>query len=154
MASQHTEQGRQDAFYRRTKRGWPVPNVSNAFLSAAAIETLHDRQKHDFLRFHPACIKDVVPPKEYDRRLYVICRTLQNNTMPFQNLRTKTREHWLKIDPRSPTPSILTILFDGVYVGDPEDVVLQRLQGHCESPQYPIDGLGKKIASIEFADLN
>ena len=49
----------------------------------------------------------------------------------------------------SPGFSILTLIFYGIYVGDPEDLIIHR-KGIKGRILYPTKGLGEKLAEVKF----
>jgi len=47
------------------------------------------------------------------------------------------------------SPCLLTVLFDGIYIGDPEDLLNYRKDSQAKI-WYPTKGLGEKVDGIEF----
>ena len=83
-------------------------------------------------------------------KLYDICLSVQRKHETFSMLRHRIMEALSK---KSETLgfNLLTVLFDGIYVGEPEDLFHYRnnLSGRI---LYPTKGLGSKLAEVTFID--
>ena len=83
-----------------------------------------------------------------DEGLIEICRKLEGRYEAFYMVREKAME-MLAEGKRKIGWNLLTVLFDGIYIGDPEDIWNLR---NGKKPLYSVDGLGKKIAEINFLE--
>ena len=84
-----------------------------------------------------------------DDRFYEICLKSQGKYGKFVDVRHKVTQD---LSAQSTNPNcwnLLTVLFDGVYVGDPEDVLYWR-ENQKKKILFPIQGLGKKVAEVKF----
>lgn len=81
-------------------------------------------------------------------RLYQICNKFQGRHRSFEELRHQVVAR-LSTEFAPPGWNRLSVLFDGMYVGEPEDL-LNYKQGNREGILNPIKGLGEKIAKITF----
>ncbi|MDI6721437.1 MAG: hypothetical protein QMD85_03535 [Candidatus Aenigmarchaeota archaeon] len=93
-----------------------------------------------------------------DDGLYEICASAQGWYEKFEDLRraivgryTKDANPFQKMADTGTvqSPCLLSVLFDGVYVGDMEDLLNYR-DGTPSGIFYPVQGLGEKIAEVEF----
>ena len=50
--------------------------------------------------------------------------------------------------------NLVSVLFDGIYVGEPEDIHNYRISSGRTSLLYPVKGFGVKIADVKFIDTD
>jgi hypothetical protein len=83
--------------------------------------------------------------------LYKICLDAQMNYEGFKNLRHNIINKLSKSEQLTAgTKNLLTVLFNGVYIGEPEDILNYRKGG---ATLYPTKGLGKRIMDVQFSDV-
>ena len=80
--------------------------------------------------------------------LYDICVEAQGNHESFRDLRRKIDSSLAK-RLESPRWQLLTVSFNGVYIGNPEDLLNFR-KSRSEGIIYPTKGLGEKLAEVTF----
>ena len=83
--------------------------------------------------------------------LYAICSSLQGTHEKFTDVRTLLGKQFYQARRLTSEERLLSVLFDGIYVGHPEDL-LQIRNGHDEEVLYPVKGLGEKMADIIFLE--
>jgi len=83
-----------------------------------------------------------------DDTLYEICLKLRGKHKTFSDLRIKATDYCLQYFRYKIEWNLLSVLFDGIYAGEPEDLLNYR-RGEGEI-FYPIKGLGRKIADILY----
>lgn len=107
-----------------------------------------DRTLYEQLFEIPVSVKLTAQKGICDDSLYEICVKAQGGHESFLDLRrTVTKELGKKFD--TPGQNLLTISFNGIYVGDPEDLLNHR-NGRPEGILYPTRGLGEKLAEVAF----
>ena len=116
-------------------------------LSALAGE---DMKKATRLKQLPVRVKLVAERGVCEDSLYDICSEVEGQHASFHELRMRVIGKLARDlnSPSSPAWNLLPVLFDGIYVGEPEDLLGFR-KGRSE-PLYPTKGLGTKLADIEF----
>ncbi len=109
-----------------------------------------DRQLHAQLMESPVEMRVIAQPGVCEEELYEICLQAIGRYPRFIDLRWRiTRELSAKFEP--PRWNLLSILFDGIFVGEPEDLLNHR-NGNPSGVLYPTKGLGTKIAEVIFLD--
>ncbi|MDD5193048.1 MAG: hypothetical protein PHF67_00520 [Candidatus Nanoarchaeia archaeon] len=83
-----------------------------------------------------------------DRGLYRLCLYFEGEHDTFAGLRVDISERLAQTF-QPPNWMKLTVIFDGIYVGNPEDIYNSRA-GQPELIQCPMKGLGTKLADITF----
>jgi len=104
----------------------------------------------------PVEVKVVAPREACDERLYEICLRAQGKHDKFMDLRHKVVGE-LGGMAQDPGWNFLTVSFDGLYIGEPEDLVRHRADADVKTlnpqifmPLYPVKGLGIKAAEVTF----
>lgn len=108
-----------------------------------------DRLIYERLMHSPVEVKVTAQREGVDRGLYEACLELQGSCVKFEELRRKAM---MMLSRRSHSPvgwNLLSVLFNGIYIGDPEDLLNYRT-GRQEGILYPVEGLGKKVAEVRF----
>ncbi|MEN9626272.1 MAG: hypothetical protein RL557_600 [archaeon] len=80
--------------------------------------------------------------------LYQICLGAQGVYNAFIDARQHVMGKLLR-EISGPGFNLLSILFEGIYVGEPEDLLNYR-NGNSAGIRYPTKGLGNKLAAIRF----
>jgi len=114
--------------------------------------TKEDLIMRERLAATPIDVKMIEPRGVCDDELYDICSPFEGRQETFASLRQGIVDRLRReIEPILPffQWNLLTVLFDGVYVGEPEDLLDYR-KGNEQGILPPIEGLGKKIADIKF----
>jgi len=125
-----------------------------------------DKTIHEQLMRMPVEMRRIPLKKECDGSLVALCSELAGKYESLIDLRIKIIEAYTTR--RKPlekmqtlgamqSPCLFAILVDGLYLGDPEDILNKRKQianGSMTPPEiwYPIQGLGEKIAEIIFSE--
>ena len=87
-----------------------------------------------------------------DEKLYEICRKKVGRHDSFALLREKiVCDLAERLEP--PAWNLLSVLLDGIYVGDPEDVYNLR-SGEPNQVMYNLKGIGTKLAEVRFVGLS
>ncbi len=107
-----------------------------------------DRNIYERLFELPVIVKVIAERGTCEDELYDICVRAERNYVRFLDLRRDiTRELAEKFD--TPGQNLLTVLFNGIYVGESEDLLNFR-KSRPEGIIYPTKGLGEKLAEITF----
>ncbi|MBI3334088.1 hypothetical protein HYZ97_01250 [Candidatus Pacearchaeota archaeon] len=85
-----------------------------------------------------------------DSRLVKLIRANQGIHSSYDKLKCKLNVKLMDLFP-GPGFTRLTMLYNGVYVGEPEDF-LAYLEDRSEDILYPLEGLGKKVGDVVFID--
>ncbi len=102
------------------------------------------------LRFNvPVQLKPIINISDCDAGLYNICVGLKNEYTNFDSVRKAVEEGLGKVVQDIPFDR-LTVLFEGIFIGNPEDVLDQRT-GKSEV-MYPMKGLGTKAVEVKFLE--
>jgi len=107
-----------------------------------------DARLYEQLMTSPVNVKVVADKGICEDKLHEICQRSQGKHETFRSLRQKIEDQLFKIQ-HSLGWNLLTVSFDGIFVGEPEDLLNHR-DGRQEGIMYPIKGLGEKIAEVEF----
>ncbi len=83
-----------------------------------------------------------------DAKLYKIGLQVQGEYETFAELRRKVMDK-LSQTFQPPAWNLLSVLFDGIYIGEPEDLYNFRA-GESQGIIYHIKGLGTKLADVRF----
>lgn len=95
----------------------------------------------------------MIAPREIcDDRLYDICLSMHKKHEMFFMLRHRILDKLSK-KYEELKAHLLTVLFDGIYVGEPEDLFNYR-NGRQTRILYPTKGLGSKLADVTFIDAH
>lgn len=117
-----------------------------------------EREIRNKLHRLPVRIKVNLGESFCDDLLYRICKGLASREFTtIQELKGRLGSLSMSVIPQLDTsnwvqkiaPTLFTTLFNGVYVGEPEDVYNHR-KGNKSKIWHPVKGLGLKIAEIEF----
>ena len=111
--------------------------------------TQEDLELREQLYQLPTKLTLVQPSPEYPLELKRIVTTYaeQDRHEKFIRMREKIMRDLME---KTSTPSnLLTVLFGGIYVGEPEDFRNYILNSQSEL-LYPVQGFGQKVANIEF----
>lgn len=100
------------------------------------------------LRKRPIEVKVIAKKGVCEDRLYEICQAAQGKYEKFSDLTGKITEALAKGSAR-PDWNLLSVLFDGIYIGEPEDLLNYR-SSELDGVIYPTKGLGEKISQIKF----
>ncbi len=113
--------------------------------------------EHRLVMEKPATMRVTAKPDVVPEAIYEICKRLEGSYTSLLALRNAVfvtyMEQCLSLeDPTPRSPVGITVLPDGVYAGDPEDIYYQREQeeNFLGRIRYPIKGLGEKIAEVQL----
>lgn len=106
------------------------------------------RRLNEQLKKQPVEVSVIAEKGACENELYHICKEAEGKYEKFSDLTRKITEALAKGEVR-PSWNLLSVLFDGIYVGEPEDLRNYR-NGETASIIYPTKGLGEKIARIKF----
>ena len=105
-----------------------------------------DRELYERLMRSPVEVHVTAQRGICDDLLYQILSTIEGTYERFEELR---REVMFKLPKNSPGWNLLSVLFDGIYVGEPEDLLNHRYN-RPEGILYRTRGLGEKVVDITF----
>jgi hypothetical protein len=110
--------------------------------------SLDERRIMNLLSKVPVVVNPLEFVEGFDNELYNIAFGLQGRHDNLMDLRASA-DHALM--DRYPGPGFrrLSILFDGIYLGEPEDLLNFR-KGNPREVMYEIRGLGSKVSDIIF----
>jgi hypothetical protein len=107
-----------------------------------------DRRLYEKLIQVPIEVKVIAERGVCEDRLYDICLRA-GGRWTFVELRRYVMQELSRTHDVSENSGwiLLSVLFDGIYVGDPEDLQHHR-NGNKSKILYPIKGLGEKLAEV------
>ena len=109
-----------------------------------------DKKTYENLMYSPVRITLNRQGDICEGRLYEIVASMSGEHTTFEHVRREMDNRLLQKLERIPSDwRLITVLFEGIYIGDPQDLLNHRLN-NGEAISYPIKGFGEKIASIEF----
>ncbi len=103
---------------------------------------------YDILMKNSVEVKIIAERGVCSDKLYDICIDLQGRHGKFVHLRRRTM-NMLSQEFKGPGSNLLSILFDGVYIGEPEDLLNYRNKNRS-GILYPTKGFGEKLAEVNF----
>ncbi|MBI4159360.1 hypothetical protein HY500_03840 [Candidatus Woesearchaeota archaeon] len=107
-----------------------------------------DRQLYSKLMESPVEMIVTAQPEVCVEEIYRICSGAVGGYRRFIDLRQRImRELAAKFE--TPGWCLLSVLFNGIFVGEPEDLLNHR-NGNPSRVLYPTKGLGAKIAELSF----
>jgi len=101
----------------------------------------------EHLGYYPVEVRMCASRGACDDRLYAICQSVAGSGRTLKAVRQYVVSQLYQIA-TDPDCNLLSVLFTGIYVGEPEDL-LNHWRG-SDDIFYPTTGLGKKIADIHF----
>jgi|SRR3989338_4510316 len=109
-----------------------------------------DRQLHARLMESPVEMRVTAQPEVCVEELYRICLSAIGRYPKFIDLRQMIMGE-LAAKFETSGWNLLSILFNGIFVGEPKDLLNHR-NGNPSRVLYPTKGLGAKIAELRFLD--
>ena len=110
-----------------------------------------DYELREALMVSPVEVKLISARDICDDSLYTVVERFVGRYEKFQDLRYGLTKELIATLPVPAGYNLLTSLFNGIYIGDPEDVLNFRLQ-RGDKIMYPVKGLGEKLADVIFLD--
>lgn len=101
----------------------------------------------------PGEVRIVAEQGVCEEKLYRIISELTGRHEKFIYLKRAVVNSLMK-QAAGPGWNFISVLFDGIYIGEPEDVYNHRKSSGNSSPVYFVRGFGVKIADVEFIDTN
>jgi hypothetical protein len=97
----------------------------------------------------PVNVNVVADTESFDPDLHLVLLDLKSLYPTYVDLRRDVSDRCLnafKVD-------MLSVLYDGIYAGNPEDLYNFR-EGNNTEIEHPVEGLGLKLADINFESLD
>ena len=107
-----------------------------------------DKKLYDQLMQSPVELMMTAPKGICENELFDICLSAQGRYSTFGELRRHIMQKLFTIS-KNPGFNLLSVLFDGIYAGEPEDLLNYR-NNRPQGIFYPIQGLGEKLADVKF----
>lgn len=111
----------------------------------SSARTPESRKRWESLMCSPVRMKVCAGRDECDENLWDLCLRMQGRHEQFMDLRVKINDELMKRYPQF----MLTVVFDGVYIGEPEDLRNLRAE-NGQRVMYEVKGFGRKVGDIEF----
>ena len=105
-----------------------------------------DAETYVKLMESPVEVKVTAQKGTCEDNLYEICLKAQGKYKRFLDLRRKITTELVE---EIKGFNLMSVLFDGIYVGEPEDLLNHRNDSQAEI-LYPVEGFGEKIAEVIF----
>jgi hypothetical protein len=96
----------------------------------------------------PVEVRVIIEDGRCDDALYKLCEQVEGMHETFGKLREGITDALAK-GLGNAGWNLLSVLFDGIYAGEPEDLLNHRTGGMI---LYPVKGLGEKIAEVTFLE--
>ena len=108
------------------------------------------QQQYDALERSPVRVSITSDQEICDSDIYNACLQVQGHHLSFSQLREKLSTI-LSEAKEIPDPEILTVLFEGIFIGNPQNLEIYMT---TDNPLPPTPrGLGKKLAEIDFPTI-
>jgi len=107
-----------------------------------------DRKLSNWLFELPVVVLATAQREVCEDPLYNICFGAQGEYSHFFNVRQRVMQELSRLA-NGPGWNLLSVLFDGIYVGDPEDLLYHRC-GEQKRILHTTKGLGEKLAEVTF----
>ncbi len=107
-----------------------------------------DLRLYKELMISPVQVKVIIERGICEDAIYEICVKAEGEYNKFKDLRHKIIRE-LSRNAQAPGWDLLSVLSDGIYVGEMEDLLNYRY-GNQTGILYPTKGLGEKIAQVIF----
>ena len=112
-----------------------------------------EARMHEALMMHPVVVRVTASPGVCDADLYDIVKEVEGRHDRFEIVRQTVMGRLAKDSEKGSGWNLLAVLFEGIYVADPEDLLNRRL-GREYAILHRVKGFGEKVAEIDFPSVD